>query len=267
MPLPSRRALGRFAAAGVFVGRRALIFLVLGLLVDFAVAVGCARWSFPANSYRGVPVTDAHGTLTSYRWGGDVCRLVPENSEIAAPADVSDRLSPVPLRWEEGAGGARRGPVFRWWRDGLLWLDQRVVSAQKPVVGPSARQLSYIRFGFPLRSWEAWWVSDESRTPNGTVREPRPIAGLRVGGTIMTDRWLVARAAPLTLRPIPALVDAILYGGLLAAAWYPLVAWRRRRALDHLHGCPECGYSLVGLATRVCPECGRSGRPGGQKFV
>lgn len=45
-------------------------------------------------------------------------------------------------------------------------------------------------------------------------------------------------------------------------AWVPLFpAWlaatRRQRALAR-ERCPHCGYSIVGLRERVCPECGKS---------
>jgi hypothetical protein len=60
-------------------------------------------------------------------------------------------------------------------------------------------------------------------------------------------------------QPSPSYIDAVLPLWtlvLLIAAPTGVLWWRDRR---HPEGdCPSCGYDLAGIATGVCPECGKA---------
>ncbi len=61
------------------------------------------------------------------------------------------------------------------------------------------------------------------------------------------------RSTPQIAFPIWPLPILLLTGGLFLGRKSSLAI--RRAAADH---CPNCGYSLAGLAARACPECGAS---------
>lgn len=243
----------RISGQRFHVGARVIACCAAGVLLDLGIAALCARWSFPADSYRLAIVTDAEGNILSSRLGPRVCTLIPEHAEVKQPADVSDPNAPVPLRWEDN--GASRGWAFHIWRSWIAKMHRHRAMTRDEILPGS---ISYIRFGFPFRSWEAWWHDDGSVSPGGFATGPQPIGGLRIGGTILTTWGRVPRAVPIAARPGLVAINACVYGAAFAGVWYSVRGWRRRRAITKLGRCPTCGYALAGLKTRICPECGES---------
>lgn len=230
------------------------MFVGVGVCLDYSAAVACALWSTPVDSYHGLPVTDAAGQVLRYQAGVSVCQLIPEYADVAAPADVRNPNDPTPLRWDQR--GARRGVFHKVWRTCVVRAHQEIGASVSDSVLIEEGSIVYIRFGFPLRSWEAWWHDDGTVLPNGYLKGPRPIAGLTLPGTLMTNRWTVPRAVPIAARPGLVAINACVYGAAFAGVWYSVRAWRHRRAITKLGRCPTCGYVLAGLTSGVCPECG-----------
>lgn len=267
VPFPSSATVARCCARGsgvcLSLGWRLLVFFALGLALDFAGAVACCRWSFPADSFAYHTITNAQNQAVGFTWMYDRCELLPEYAEEVRPADLSNHQSPRSARWDV----VRRSPVHSWWRDRVLWLDHVVTG--EPLQGG----VGSIRFGWPRRSWEAWWVNDATINLDGTARMARAVLALSVGGTIQTTYGPVPRAFPVALRPGAASINAAIYGSFLAAGWFAMCRWRRARALRQRGRCSSCGYDLFGLRPgAVCPECGATAtsratgilRPAGQ---
>jgi hypothetical protein len=60
------------------------------------------------------------------------------------------------------------------------------------------------------------------------------------------------------LRPIwpGAILNSLFYGAILFGLWRAIVVLRRRRRLRR-NQCVACAYSLDGIASPACPECGQ----------
>ena len=96
--------------------------------------------------------------------------------------------------------------------------------------------------------------------------------GWRVGapfGSTLTEEQIVSALRQAGMANGPARevrvtfwVVADVIGLILLAVWIrAILYWLLRRRSDRRASagqCPSCGYDLTGLATAVCPECGRS---------
>lgn len=255
LPSPARAA----AAFAAILGW-SLLAVVAGLVVDFLVALAWCRFSFPADSFS-VRYTLVAGTTERLATIGPPECWMAERDEVVVQPGSADG-SPVKLGSQPP--GIARGA----WRRFILWLDdgfRRVPRAQLPEFVQSSGDPGRIGFGWPFRSWEAWWVRDPAPAgPNFSMGiiagvPPRPVLGLSVGGQIMTSWGIAPRGFPICVRPGPALANAAIWAPFLAVGWVAVRRWRRRRALLKLGCCPSCGYKLAGLAAgSPCPECGKS---------
>ncbi|MFO0974626.1 MAG: hypothetical protein U1A27_14475 [Phycisphaerae bacterium] len=74
-------------------------------------------------------------------------------------------------------------------------------------------------------------------------------------GALVLAATLGAVPRSLVILPIPALVGLPVAVSVAISAWsdarLAALAERRRR-----QGCPRCGYSLIGIVSGICPECG-----------
>lgn len=115
---------------------------------------------------------------------------------------------------------------------------------------PGDGRVSLIRgFGWPLIAM--YCVSKAFGVPEPTVRLPR--------GLFARDEFELIPNLPIGIVPAGFIVNSAAFG----LAWLGIVTVaigcvRRARArIDH---CPNCDYSLAGLARGApCPECGKSG--------
>lgn len=91
----------------------------------------------------------------------------------------------------------------------------------------------------------------------------RALVGYSIQGTgsswaFRTDRSRrerFPRLIPFKPMPIGFALDTLLFASCFAVSGFTALAMRGRiRA--RFHRCTRCGYSLSGLAARVCPECG-----------
>ncbi len=198
-------------------------FLLLGAVLNVAVAWGCALWGPMVSS--GPP-------------GGD---LFPK----LAPGTSWPR--PVPAEWPS--------PSYGSWGIGLFMStgtfgghnpkDQAVSEGR-----PRDYGLSVFRYGVPFRALECQYLSRiyepyaRTDTLMAAVRSPDLISSSRSFGVI-------------PLRPIwPGFaINTLFYTAIL----WPLICGpfalrrhpRRKRGL-----CVTCGYDLRGNLSHGCPECG-----------
>lgn len=70
-------------------------------------------------------------------------------------------------------------------------------------------------------------------------------------GNIMT----LPKVLPIRPVIVGCIVNTMLYGLFLAAAWKLMRYCRKSYLLRHMRCC-NCGYALIGLASKECPECG-----------
>ena len=198
-------------------------FLLLGAIVNVAVAWGCALWP-PA-----VP-SSPHG-------GDGVPKLAPGTSWPR----------PVPAGWPSPSRGGWGTGLFMSTGtfSGTIPKDQAVSEGR-----PRHYGLSVFRYGVPFRALEGQILMRiyepyaRTFTMMAAVRSPDLMSSRRSMGVI-------------PLRPIwPGFaINTAFYAVLLWMLWLsPFVV---RRVIRHKRGlCIKCGYDLRGTSGGVCPECG-----------
>ncbi len=199
------------------------IFLLLGAVVNVAVAWGCALWP-PA-----VP-SSPHG-------GDGVPKLAPGTSWPR----------PVPAEWPSPSHGGWGTGLFMSTGTfgGHIPKDQAVSEGR-----PQKYGLSVFRYGVPFRALERQTLmhiyEPYARTDTiiAAVRSPELISSSRSFGLI-------------PLRPIwPGFaINTVVYAAIL---WLlALAPFTARRMIRSKRGhCIKCGYDLRGAEHEVCPECG-----------
>ena len=214
------------------------IFLLLGAVLNVAVAWACALWS-TQQSYLSVEEIDVPQAWPSYL------------EELGWPA-------PTSAVWLQGFGTS----------DGSVGVTEIEISGgdpdaswrrSGPGTGKTFVSLMVRRFGLPARAlqWETHGVRAGPRSME-IVRAAASAAGLRTG--IDVSEQVGARIKG-EMRCLP--LTPIWPGFALNTFFYATVLWlfvrgpvvlrrmiRRRRGL-----CPACGY-LVGVSP-VCTECGQ----------
>ena len=218
------------------------MFLILGAIVNVAVAWGCALFSQVAE------VSGMTDLSNPARWW---------------PAYLSDADWPPPrraLRWNGTGFGVTVVDVLseaRGSRSKDWYLDE----------GTEFGSIYLYRFGWPLRSLQ--WVQHGTGGPRALalVRDAEARAGWRKG--IAVPDIIPARGERLTRRipitPVATgfIVNAFLYGTVL---WLlTLGPFNARRVIRRKRGlCIKCGYDLRGHSAgggeAVCPECGATTR-------
>ena len=202
-----------------------VVFLLLGAIVNVAVAWGCAAWSEP-------PVFDAFLTadLRRQKW----------ETEERRPQLKSDQL------W-----------IVRAYRSMGLWV---IVIRHQP---PERRLLHVHRAGWPMPAFEGR-ANNPKRGKAGQIIDasyfaafPLPTKKTAPGTAAVSDPMIWRSGRVLPVLPIwPGFaINTAFYAVLLWMLWLsPFVV---RRVIRHKRGlCIKCGYDLRGAEHEVCPECG-----------
>jgi hypothetical protein len=123
----------------------------------------------------------------------------------------------------------------------------------------------------PLTNEPAWAASARRNVPNlfgvGAYGWPLPalkvIQSRRAASTVYAGDWetpvSVGPAGPLRLPLSPIWPNLLADSALFAAAWFSLLAGLPALGRAHRrrqNRCPSCGYSLAGVQSPTCPECG-----------
>ncbi len=233
------------------------IFLLLGAVVNVAVAWGCAVW-ISYNDLFGTKITwSPQGDSPSMRWNVSLIQqpgLVSVESEkyhpepnwvgrfawreeraVRSDSDISPTdLLPSALNW----AGLRQNML-------VPELDSEPLPYER---------LWAIGWGWPWPSlWYEYgvWSQPKDRPVHGGMRLPLPLYG---------------QATPEPKRALP--LRPILFGFAINTFFYAAILWllmlgpfalrrlirrqiRRRRGL-----CPACAYDLRHAEHEACPECG-----------
>jgi hypothetical protein len=240
---------------------RIFVFLLLGAIVNVAVAWSSALWVDGISDYSSFEWGYAHEHDETWhvaqgdRFGCTIVLLAPLRHLPPAPpkgdateAELRDYVVMV-RRWESGEQAARDAdaPIV----DTRYWSHARVA----PI--PSDLRIDHHEDarGWPMRSLLSWETF---------VREPR-----NPRSATSTVHWAIDLKGPqgrlgfprrLPLRPIwPGFaINTVFYATILWLLFvgpFALRRWRRmKRGL-----CPKCGYDLRGSApsdSAMCPECG-----------
>ena len=234
-----------------------VVFLLLGAIVNVAVAWGCAAW---------MPLVSIPGGVQNYLVSQDEAlwwaRWVP-NGFISRPV-VSSRAS----TW-----GLRAAYVSAERADRSITLTTDATGLVTGITGAPAPNpvyfdhVMFIRSGWPLSAFQgARWIMGK-----GQRGQPRLAAALEIppasGSATMVNavaydrpsaRGGEYRIIPTAVMPIGFAVNTLIYGVLL---WLlALGSFAMRRHIRRKRGlCLRCGYDLRGAEHDVCPECGADG--------
>ena len=210
-----------------------VVFLLLGAIVNVAVAWGCAavcgdvtaEWS-PYHSPRGRSFV-VHVTS---RLGYEQVRGVGRSGTLLD----------------------RHGDKVRRYRTGAWWPPEAV----------GVFETAYgIAVGWPLLALSTWRTTDAHQTPGVDWLEPTPVLhwGVVWDQDALEGTGTGAETAPMIfpLRPIwPGFaINTIFYAAIL---WLlTLGPFTARRFIRRNRGhCIKCGYDLRGDFSAGCPECG-----------
>ena len=214
-----------------------VLFLLLGAIINVAVAWGCALWINIGSS------NSAHGAVTrdGGYWG--VVRM--------------GRQGGIVVRSSRSSAGVRKDHSVSW-QDPLV-LVPSWTGFQVPTIGYAngavQREMRYAEG----RGWPAismWYEADSSG--DGTSVDPVPVhGGLEVSAWPSSyEKHAYSRSLPLRIVPIGFSLDTFLYASLLWLFFsFPLTLRRRRRIKRGL--CPKCAYDLRGSTLQICPECAK----------
>ena len=210
-----------------------VLFLLLGAIVNVAVAWGCAAWADVGTDYTEGISED--GTASLLRWSSNIGTLIYFERSRTATLDRTmrgsrrmDELSPYWLHLDVPSAAYQSGRISeensftdaRGWPALTMWSEYE---------WPAYGQTVVVKGGLPLSSRHS--VSNRYFAP------PLP------------------RALPL--RPIwPGFaVNTLLYTVIL---WLLICGpFELRRLLRRKRGlCITCGYDLGGAEHEACPECG-----------
>jgi hypothetical protein len=210
-----------------------LLFLLLGVIINIAVAWSIVRWARP------IPVTQ--------RSEDDHHRLIHGDSALAA--DLWEHHAPDDWRSATGGGGYEEFAAGR-----LIRVVFRVPADGSEDVRIGVRE---DRYGWPVKS--LFNVQLHSYEAHGAWHYIRIRAGWHLDG----ENELAGRA-PGCVLPLGALWP----GFVINTLFYAAVLWLLIPGSFVLRGrCPKCGYDLRGQPSEDgagaggCPECGWGREP------
>ena len=223
-----------------------VLFLVLGAIVNVAVAWGCAAWlpwphTAPFGAYR--EGFTRQGSVFS-DWMDDV--------------SVAVGVARVHSSWSTGASKfAGREPD----RDAEEILPAWASFARPDESSPRSTVVSRI---IDARGWPtvALWSGVESVGFPGPAAVIGNVIDVTNGYLLPNDRtklypsWANLRILPFAPIWTNFAINTIFYGAILwLLAFGPFAV---RRFIRHKRGrCIKCAYDLRGAEHEVCPECGR----------
>ena len=223
-----------------------VVFLLLGAVVNVAVAWGCALLidlhlyvgspSFSGFSLEKIASGHYWVVAANERCGGAILRSFVESPEQHSMAEE------VHWRWAEGAPRLR---LPSWSRAAIPKFDSAVNRRQGQVVKG---------FGWP---WLSLWVSFHEIRPSGTTGTTKVAVERWTGLAVSSGAKLLDPPKALPLIPIwPGFaINTIFYAAIL---WLlTLGPFTARRIIRRRRGhCIKCGYDLRGTYDGGCPECG-----------
>ena len=213
---------------------RAIVFLLLGAIVNIAVAWGCA------------------------------CRT---ETDDGSAADIDTWLRPVPRDWPPR-------PDYGWNFAGLglyvmivdghgpepdgHWVGDKYVGPWSPAL----YRFVWFRSGLPLQSMH-WCVYDMMPEARGTLdhwpdRTHSLIeSGLNPVPSLLHEwQWKFQRRLPVAILWPGFAINTIFYAAILWLLFAGPGMLRRRRRRLKRGLCPHCAYDLRGIDSPRCPECG-----------
>ncbi len=215
---------------------RIILFLVLGAIVNVAVAWGCAMQLPPdLGSPDSVQASTEHTEVTLRRQFGDV--------RIAADVRKIYAMHFMAVSWNELAEALPWGSPFR----DPAWVDEEVRSR----LGAREGQFFEHLHGWPMLSMHG---RATMIFPPNTAAAPPHVQWEGLYEIVpLTNEYRL-----LPLRPIwpGVLFNTCLYAAMLAFLVY--APGSIRRTLRRRRGqCVTCGYDRRGNPCGSCPECGR----------
>jgi hypothetical protein len=235
------------------------VFLLLGVIMNVAVAWGCALClAVPRNDDGAVAVTVSNGES----WWVDMARVLSVGCvqqegmaalrKIAHGEDGATRVSYRRGYFRNSATGARDS-----FGDGNLAI---VRAAPWSRIGShtSGEHRTYIDSEVAA-GWPAVSLWGSVREFNGGERYVHGSWSLALPGFRQSPKGLFGVDSTLPLRPIwPGFaINSIFYAALLWALWF--APGKIRRMLRIRRGCcPACGYKIAPGVGNKCSECGHA---------
>ncbi len=221
-----------------------VVFLLLGAVVNVAVAWGCALWS-SQESYLTEEEIDVPQAWPSYL------------EELGWPTPAS-AIRLRGLGWGFGSVGVTvievsgGDPDASWMRSG-------------PGTNKTFVSLTVRRFGLPFRALQ-WETHGVRAGPRGMelVRAAASAAGLR-SGIDVSEQVGASTEGHMRSLPLTPLWPGFAINTIFCAAILRLLTLgpsTARRMIRRKRGhCIKCGYDLSHAAHEVCPECGAGAKP------
>jgi hypothetical protein len=213
-----------------------VVFLLLGVIVNVAVAWGFALWG----SYRFGSSSQYHSHATQPRW------LISVHTGVGVT-----RVSLIPNNdiWGEQSPTYRPKMIPNW----SAALRRPSAEVFEDQLGPWTLEYAY---GWPFRSGRAVVRRNIYEVPGVRNRSNRFAI---VTGIKCLEQ---PNGEPLPYKTLP--IKPILAGFVANSVMYASALWlllfapgQLRRHLRHKRGrCIKCGYDLRGNFSAGCPECG-----------
>ncbi len=231
-----------------------LVFLLLGAVVNIAVAWGCVLWS-PMTGYGVRAVTE------SDRQQAQRYRAVIDAEYWDASRGLGYAGEVVDLRTKLTTSVQVLGLIRDWEAAGYPAQDHWSLPpfSQRYRAGWPMIALSGERWFLPLDS-----VQDYQSRPMPTKERIQLVSSIAIPDRFAHEIFDFGVGFPLPIRPsLGFLMNTVLYAAVL---WLLLSApFAARRLIRKQRGrCVRCGYDLRHAEHEVCPECGHSqaSRPG-----
>ena len=238
-----------------------LLFLLLGAIVNVAVAWGCAAWVIPKKDVQSTwletPVLGKHNGWIFRRY---------DNYGATQLIGILMRHNELNIKNYEEKGKVNLYSMLPAWSDMRIQMDELVEEKLHKASVPADEKIEWHilpsilmqhAFGFPFRS--LYWKWENGRRVENAVPKRGTFANcINIKARPFPPSTPVLneqRALPLGVIPFGFAINTILYASLLWLLIHgPFVF---RRFIRHKRGlCLKCAYDLRGAEHEACPECG-----------